>query len=204
MLDLIPVVSWIVHRGRCRTCRSKIPYSYVVFELLLGIVFALAYQSIGLTPALPVFLAFVMVLDFIVLYDLRHTIVPISSMVVLSILGIVFGFLQAGSLINLTHSFIAAAVISFAFFALYALSRGRAMGLGDAPVAFALSIAIGFPASLAGTVFSFWIGAVIGIALLLVSRGRTTMKSEIPFVPFLAIGYLLAFFTGWNPFFLIS
>lgn len=204
MLDLIPVVSWVVHRGRCRTCKSKIPYSYVVFELLLGIVFALAYQSIGLVSALPVFLAFIMVLDFIVLYDLRHTIVPISSMVVLAVLGVLFAFLKAGSLTLLTPSLIAAAVIAFVFFALYALSRGRAMGLGDAPVAFALSVGVGFPASLAGTVFSFWIGAVIGIALLLLSRGRTTMKSEIPFVPFLAIGYLLAFFTGWNPFFLIS
>ncbi len=204
VLDLVPILSWLTFRGRCRTCLSKIPFAYVLFEVVLGACFLFAYQSIGLAPALPVFLLLLIVLDFIVMYDLRHTIVPIWSMAILVLLGALFAYMHVPSMDILIHSLVAAVIIGFGFFSIYALSRGRAMGLGDAPVAFALSLAIGFPLSVAGTVFSFWIGAVIGIILLLVSRGRTTMKSEIPFVPFLALGYLLAFFTGWNPFFLIS
>jgi prepilin signal peptidase PulO-like enzyme (type II secretory pathway) len=51
-----------------------------------------------------------------------------------------------------------------------------------------------------GILFSFWIGALFGIAVLLRRRGGPTMGIEVPFVPFLAAGFLLAFFTQWNPF----
>ncbi len=203
VLDLMPVVSWLMHRGRCRTCKSKIPGAYIAFEVALGSVFALSYLHLGLTPVLPIFLAFLVVLDFVVMYDLRHTIVPMLSAGILIVLGVVLAYLQAGSLPAVVPTLIAAVIIAGGFLLVHVCSRGRAMGLGDTPISFALSLAIGYPASVAGVVFSFWIGAVIGICLLLVQRGRTTMKSEIPFVPFLALGYLLAFFSGWNPFFLI-
>lgn len=176
--------------------------SYVAYEASLAGLFALSYWKFGLVPALPMFLALLVVLGFIVLYDLRHTIVPVWSMVVLAVLAGIFGFLSASSLHEFMVSGIAAFVIGGGFFFIHAISRGRAMGLGDAPVAFALSLVTGYPQSVAGVVFSFWIGAVIGIVLLLLRRERTTMKSEIPFVPFLALGYLLALFTGWNPFFM--
>jgi prepilin signal peptidase PulO-like enzyme (type II secretory pathway) len=62
-----------------------------------------------------------------------------------------------------------------------------------------LSLLVGSQAFV-GLVFSFWVGAVIGIGILVLRRGGPTMGIEVPFVPFLAVGYLLAFFTQWNPF----
>jgi prepilin signal peptidase PulO-like enzyme (type II secretory pathway) len=74
------------------------------------------------------------------------------------------------------------------------------MGLGDAPVAFSLALLVGSAYAFAGLIFSFWIGALFGIGLLLARRGGPTMGIEVPFVPFLAAGFLLAYFTQWNPF----
>ena len=92
-----------------------------------------------------------------------------------------------------------AGVISLGFFLLYAFSRGRAMGLGDAPVSFALALLVGASLAIPGLLFSFWIGAIVGIAILATTPKGHRMGIEVPFVPFLAAGYLLAFFTQWNP-----
>jgi prepilin signal peptidase PulO-like enzyme (type II secretory pathway) len=197
--DLVPVFSWLAFRGRCRTCRSRVPGSYALFEGALGATFAVSYATLGLTLALGVFLAALTVLAFVVLYDLRHTIVPWGSTLLLGALSFIFACLRAPSLQVLGQDALVAGVIGIAFFLLYALSRGRGMGLGDAPIAFSLSLLVG-GAALPGLVFSFWIGAVIGIFILVLRRGGPKMGIEVPFVPFLAIGYLLAFFTQWNPF----
>ena len=74
------------------------------------------------------------------------------------------------------------------------------MGLGDAPIALGLSLLVGFGAAFSGLIFSFWIGALCGILILVLRRGGPRMGIEVPFVPFLAAGYLLAYFTQWNPF----
>jgi leader peptidase (prepilin peptidase)/N-methyltransferase len=198
-VDLVPVFSWLVFRGRCRTCHARVPMLYTLFEGTLAFLFALSYLQFGLTLQLPVFLAALVVLGFIVLYDLRHMIVPLGSMLVLIVLAGIFVLMQMLSMKALIILFVTAFGIGLAFFLLYFFSKGRAMGLGDAPVAFALSLLVGSQAFV-GLLFSFWVGAVIGIVILVLRRRGSRMSSEVPFVPFLAIGYLLAFFTQWNPF----
>ena len=77
------------------------------------------------------------------------------------------------------------------------------MGLADTPLVFGLALLVG-SAALSGFVFSFWIGAVIGILILLRRPAGTRMGVEVPFAPFLAAGFLLAYFTQWNPFTFIA
>jgi prepilin signal peptidase PulO-like enzyme (type II secretory pathway) len=198
-IDLIPVLSWLVFGGRCRTCRSKVPAQYAISEVTLGALFALSYIKFGFTIVLPVFLSLLCVLLFVVLYDIRHTIVPAWSSTAVIILGAAVGFLMRTSL----HAFLVQAgvsvAIAFAFFLVYFLSRGRAMGLGDTPMSFGLALMSGSMA-VTGVLFSFWIGAVIGIFILVMRRGGPTMGIEVPFVPFMAAGFLLALFTQWNVF----
>lgn len=193
--DLVPVFSWIFFRGRCRSCQAHVPGLYALYEAITGTVFALSYWKLGLTLSLAFFFIEIVVLLFIVMYDLRHTIVPWGSTLALLIPAVFFAIAhylpsQYG-IITLV-----AAVIGVGFFSLYFLSGGRAMGLGDAPVAFTLSLLVG-SAAFSGLLFSFWIGAVVGILILVFRRGGPKMGIEIPFVPFLALGYLLAFFTQW-------
>ncbi len=195
--DLVPVLSWAVWRGACRTCRARIPSRYALAELALGTSFALSYLSLGLSAALPFLLVSLFFLAVIVLYDLRHTVVPLAWALVLIASSFGFAWLQSGATSAFAVHLIIAGSIGLAFFLLFALSGGRWMGLGDAPVALALSLLAGSVA-VSGLLFSFWIGAVIGIGILVTHPKGHRMGIEVPFVPFLAAGYLLALFTQWN------
>lgn len=196
--DLIPILSWLMHAGKCRQCRARVPGAYALAELSLGMSFAAAFHLLGFAAALPFFLAALIVLLFIVLYDLRHMIVPAGSSTLLLIFALAVALLRAPAPQALGLTLIVAGVIALFFFLLHACSGGRAMGLGDAPVALALSLLAGTQA-VAGLLFSFWIGALYGVIVLSTRRGGPRMGIEVPFVPFLALGFLLAIFTGWNP-----
>jgi leader peptidase (prepilin peptidase) / N-methyltransferase len=197
--DLVPVFSWVAHRGRCRQCGVKLPVRYVLFESVFGGITTLAYLKLGIGVSLAVFLTTICILGFIVLYDLRHTIVPRAGSNLLILFSIAFAFISTETLGVITSHALSAVIITLFFLALHYGSRGRAMGLGDAPVAFALSLLVGSQA-FAGLLFSFWIGAIIGVGILLLRKGGPKMNIEVPFVPFMAAGYLLAYFTLWNPF----
>lgn len=196
--DLVPILSWAFHRGRCRTCGSSVPVLYLLYEVALGTVFLGAFLFFGLTLQLGLFLLALLPLAFIVIYDLRHTLVPMEASALFIFLSLVFAFVQAGSLVSLIPTIAYAAGIAAFFFLLFALSRGRAMGLGDTPVSFGLGL-LAAHASLAGLLFSFWVGGVIGIFILAFRRGGPRMGVEVPFVPFMAAGFLLAILTQWNP-----
>lgn len=196
--DLVPIISWLLSGGRCRACGSKVPVSYLYFEALVGFVFALGYWFIGPTLALPAFCAAVAVLAFIVLYDLRHTIVPRVASSALIVCAIMFALLSTGVDYMFGVSLVVASIIGLAFLALHVFTRGKAMGIADAPVAFALAL-LAAPYAFTGLLFSFWIGAVWGIGVLVTRRGGPRMGIEVPFVPFLALGFLIAYFLQWNP-----
>lgn len=172
-------------------------------EAALGIAFVLSYLVLGVSLLLPVFLLSLAVLTFIVAYDLRHTVVPTGASNALVGLGLFYAFLAAPTLASFGLSLLIAGIIAMCFFLMFALSGGRAMGLGDAPVALALSLLVA-PYAVGGLLFSFWIGALCGIVILVLRKGGPRMGIEVPFVPFLALGYLVAFFLQWNPISLLS
>jgi len=194
--DLVPILSWLAHRGRCRQCGARVPGLYALYELVLGGLFALSYAKYGFGLPLVLFLITLCILAFIVIYDLRHTIVPAPASTAFVIASALFCLAAYPGAYFLPLLY--AAGIALFFFLLYACSRGRAMGLGDTPVSFGLSLLTG-NAALAGFLFSFWIGGVIGILILVFRKGGPRMGIEVPFVPFMAAGFLLALFTQWNP-----
>lgn len=199
-LDLVPLLSWAASAGRCRYCSARLPATYLLIEATLALLFALSYVALGAGTALFVFLATLAVLAFIVLYDLRHTIVPLPGTLLLFAGSLSFALLTHGSVQGFGLTLLVAGGVGLFIFLLHALSGGRAMGLGDAPTAFSLALLVSAPYAVSGLLFSFWIGALFGIMLLLGRRGGPTMGIEVPFVPFLACGFLLAFFTQWTPF----
>ena len=154
--DLVPVFSWLIARGRCLTCGARIPGLYTATEALLAVVFALSYWSFGLTLVLLFFLAALFVLTITVLYDLRHTIVPTGASTLLIVLGLIVAALSSTTVTSFGTTLLTAGIIALGFFLLHVCSRGRAMGLGDTPIAFALSLLVA-PYAVAGLLFSFWI-----------------------------------------------
>lgn len=202
VLDLLPIFSYVLQKGRCRTCRAKITYTYVITELVLGVVFVLEYSVFGFTAILPVAYLFTFLLQILVLYDLRHTIVPFKLSVLLVFLGMIVAYMRTPSLPELSIQCLVSGAIALFFYLMHVLSAGRWMGLGDTPIALALSFFVGTEA-IPGLLFSFWIGAVVGIVILVRTPSSSRIGIEVPFVPFLACGYLLALYTQWNPLILI-
>jgi leader peptidase (prepilin peptidase)/N-methyltransferase len=196
---LVPVLSYIGTEGRAQCCGARISLLAPLSEVLLAALFALSYVSLGLTSVLPCLLVALSLLLSLVLYDLAHQILPSELLYPFVAVSALTGYLASPSAEAFRSQFLIALCIGGSLAIIHLLSRGRAMGLADAPLAFGLALLTGAGAP-TGFLFSFWIGAVVGIVLLLGRRGGLRMNSEVPFAPFLAAGFLLAYFTQWNLF----
>jgi prepilin signal peptidase PulO-like enzyme (type II secretory pathway) len=124
-------------------------------------------------------------------------IIPPAFLTLFFVLALLLSYLQTSGAFAPTLE--AAAAIAAFFLVLHYASLGRAMGFSDAPFAAALALMAGsWQIALSGLVYAFWIGAAGGI-LVLVGRPRgSRMGIEVPFAPYLALGFLLAYFTQWN------
>lgn len=202
-LDLIPVLSWLLSGGKCRRCGSRVPAAYLVAEALLGSLFVVAYLVTGLSIALPVLLACLALLLALVAYDLRHMMLPSGLSWPLILLSLLYAYLVAPTSYELGVVLLTSGLVAAFFFAFHVASGGRAMGLGDAPLGAALALIAG-PLAFSGVIYSFWIGGVIGIFVLLARAPGTRIGIEVPFAPFLAAGFLLALFTSWDILYIIG
>lgn len=206
--ELIPLISFVVLMGRCRSCKTKISLQYPIVEFITGLIFAglfLKFQDIFFLNALNFIftyayyaIAFSLLL-VIATYDIRHKIIPDALALILGIFAFVglFLFDINGSLGFYPHlptflDFASGFIIAFPFAFFWFISFGKWMGLGDAKLAISLGWLLGLSQALLGLVLAFWIGAVAGILLVIFSK-KHGMKSEIPFAPYLVLGTLLAF-----------
>ncbi len=203
--ELIPVLSFLFLRGRCANCGSKISRQYPALELASGALFLLLWselssnqfgQSLALTT---VAILFFWLLLIISVYDIRHKIIP-SQLVYPAVVAAAL-FLVLGIKNFMPHIF--SGLGFFAFFAiLWAASKGKWMGFGDAKMAFALGLFLGWPETLAAFFFSFWLGAFFGLILafynykLKAKSYKLLSGTQIPFAPFLFAGGLFAFLWG--------
>ncbi len=192
--DLIPVLSFVFLKGRCRYCKKKISIHYPIVEMLVG----LAFPLILLSPEMPdsfIGLYFLLIVSSFLLvifvFDLKHYIIP--DRVVFPAILIVF--LYRIFTFNLFLNCLVSAVAASAFFlAIYLISQGKWIGFGDVKLAFLMGLLLGFPKILVALFFAFMIGAIIGIGLI--SFKKKTMKSEVPFGPFLIVGTFIALLWG--------
>ncbi|MDP2651723.1 MAG: prepilin peptidase, partial [bacterium] len=199
---LVPIVSYFIQGGKARCCGAFLSLYAPLTELLLGGLFVFSYASFGFTlPLIPFTLSLSLLLA-LVLYDLVHQILPPVLLAIFVVASAATGFLSAPSFSAFLSTFYVALSIALFLALIHFLSRGRAMGFSDAPFAFGLALLTG-SAALPGFIFSFWIGAVVGILILLKRPAGSRMGIEVPFAPFLAAGFLLAYFTQWNPFIFI-
>lgn len=201
--ELIPVVSFLIQKGRCRHCGKKIAWQYPLVEGLTGIIFAftvwffvksnlwLSFHDLTFLILWLVGLAAAIV---IAITDLRFKIIPNGPFLILLSLGLFVLFLRwyyDGSLVA-GKDFTASAIQALFLASIWFFSKGQAMGLGDAKLIFATSLILGFPASLSAFLFSFWLGGIVSLVLL-ISRAYG-LKSQLPFGPFILLGSLLAYF----------
>lgn len=215
--DLIPVFSFIILEGKCRYCKKPISWQYPLVELATGLVFVLIFnfqlQPYGesltsFDPAIFNTCSLFLVSCFLIVifvYDLKHFIIPdkvIYPAIVIAFLYRLFEVLKFGHWDLIGNwkleigNFLGAALGASIFFLIIVLiSRGKWLGLGDVKLAFLMGLFLGFPDILVALFFAFLIGAIIGVGLILAKR--KTLKSEVPFGPFLVTGTFIALF--WGP-----
>lgn len=205
--ELIPVLSFIFLRGKCSGCKSGISWQYPLVELLTGIFFAFSVSiSLSYTHLiLNWFIASLLVLIFV--YDLKHKIIPDRFSVLFALGGILYSLLFG--LYGFLYFFLAGLILPLPFFLIWYLSKGRLMGLGDVKLMVGIGFTLGFLGGFSAILSAFFIGAVFGLLLILITRlwhssNRITMKSEIPFGPFLIFGFCLVFYFNFNVFQIIS
>ena len=194
---LVPIASYVFSGGRARCCGARISSVAPLSELLLGILFAFSFQMLGLTLALLFFLVALAALLALVLYDFAHQILPTPFLIIFLSASLAYAVFSSSNTQTLFLSLITALGCGLLLALVHILSRGRAMGLADAPLVVGLALLSG-PLALSGFVFSFWVGGAVGIVVLLGRPAGSRMGVEVPFAPFLAAGFLLAIFTGWN------
>lgn len=201
--ELVPLVSYIALRGRCRSCNAAISLQYPLVELASGCIFLLlfVFAPRGVLGVLPRGLPSGFLLPFVFfwlllilsVYDLRHQILPdvlVGAAAAAAILVVMAEGIRDPKLI-LVHGLAGAGLFLF-FGALWFFSGGRWMGLGDAKLSFAIGLFLGPVPALVALFLSFWMGAVVGIGWVLTHRIRT-LKIPIPFGPFLALGAFAAY-----------
>ncbi len=188
--ELIPFVSFIIQRGRCRRCRGRISWMYPLVELASGglvVGFALVF---GPAYSLPEIVSVVLGLGFLLLafFDAREYIVPDIVLLAMGALWLVYALMVDPSLL-LRHAPIAF-VLAGVFGILYLVSRGRWVGLGDVKLLLLIGFVFGYPFAGIITVLAVWAAVAAGITMV-ITRGAT-LKTPLPFGAFVAGMAILA------------
>lgn len=204
--ELIPIFSFLFQKGRCKTCKTKLSIQYILVELIMGLLFAgnflfiftktdTVFEFIGVTGLTSCILACMLV---IFVYDLKHKIIPdLFSFTAFGLSILLICFLSPYILIS---RILAAGLFYFSVWIIWKLSKGRMIGLGDAKLLLSIGMILGFVYGLSAIFIAAWLGAAYVVYLLLKVRlskthKHITMKTEIPFGPFLILGFLIVYFT---------
>lgn len=192
--ELIPLLSFLMQRGRCRRCGKRLSYQYPFIELLTGLGFMMLGarfipDPVAIMPADMVRflcgLGIFSCLLVIFVTDCKTQIIP-DSMVIIGCLSVVLEMIVRNGLISVFSVLPSAVGASCFFYVLWFITRGRGMGFGDVKLAFLLGLMTGYPLIVAALYVAFLTGAVSGVILMI--RGKKTLKSRIAFGPFLILG----------------
>jgi leader peptidase (prepilin peptidase)/N-methyltransferase len=190
-LDNVPIVSWLVLRGRCRHCSARISVRYPVVELLTAATFAAVVGIRGFDDDLLLELPFVAALIALAFIDFDHRILPNAIVYPLTVYGIVAAAVVDTS--DLPEHLIAGAG-AFLFLLLAVLAYPSGMGMGDVKLALLLGAMLGRTVGVALMVGMF--AALVPSIVLMARYGSAARKMALPFAPFLALGGVVALFFG--------
>ncbi|SFF92980.1 type 4 prepilin peptidase 1 . Aspartic peptidase. MEROPS family A24A [Desulfotomaculum arcticum] len=190
-LDMVPILSYLFLKGRCRYCGDKFSVQYPLVELFSGIMFLLVFIKHGF--GLPSLMLWVLVSILIIaaVIDIYHRIIPDGLVITGVLAGIPLTVIQSpDKLINGLIGFLIAGIIMLA---IAVVSKGG-MGGGDIKLSALMGLYLGWRGVLLALFISFFFGGMTGIFLLL--SGRKGRKDPVPFGPFLALGAVLTALWG--------
>lgn len=187
--ELIPVVSYLLQKGMSRCCKTIIPISYLIIELVTGILYMVSYHSFGFSYEFIISLIFISSLIVIIVSDIEYMIIldeviAVSSIIIIILDWIFFGLdYTAGKIIGGILAFVSMYVIKLIGDRLF---KKESMGGGDIKLMFLFGLVIGFPLSLCNIFLATFIAFPVAVYVLLKRK-----DSLIPFGPFLAMSAIL-------------
>jgi len=204
--ELVPVLSFVIQVGRCRMCKGKISWRYPAVELTTGLLFLLIYNLQPTTYDLVFYWLIASILIVIAAYDMRHKIIPDTFVYAFIFLGFLnlFGVWDLAFNMPSFLDLSAGPLLFLPFAGMWFFSHGTWMGFGDAKLAWGIGWFLGIGQGIAAIVLAFWIGAAASLLLLGIDRitgfyssvKQFTMKSEVPFGPFLILGTFIVLLYG--------
>jgi leader peptidase (prepilin peptidase) / N-methyltransferase len=187
--DNIPVLSYLLLRGRCRSCRAHIPVRYPAVELATGLLVGACLLRFGATPYAVLAACFCAVLITVSAIDLEHRTIPNRIVIPASAVVLAVQLVRAPSI-----EWPAAALGAFFFLFVAAIAHPGGMGMGDVKLALLLGAMLGRTVAVALMVGM--LAALVPAVALLVLHGPKARRMALPFGPFLAIGAIVALFAG--------
>lgn len=201
--DLIPVLSYLFLKGKCRYCKSRYGISALVVEILFGIVFLALYHFILLgQPTLILSMLWLTyytllfgTLGVMALYDRAHSYIPVSFLVMylfLTCAMFVLRLFEYGDVFTLLSPLF----VVLPFLIIWIATKGKGLGFGDVILFFGVGAFFGSLQGFAVLMISVWIGAVVGLYIKYILNKQYSKTTAIPFVPFIVFAFLIVLFTG--------
>lgn len=196
--DLFPVFSFLFLGGKCRYCREKISIQYPLVEIITGFIFLLLFNQQNILQSV-FYLIISSFLIIIFIYDLKHYLIPEIALFPAIIIAIIYYLIPPYNVQFILSGVFATLIATIFFFLLYWLSKERAMGFGDVELVILMGILLGWPNLFVALFLAFFLGAIIGLTLVFIpfkSAKKKSLKSAIPFGPFLIAGTFIAMIYG--------
>lgn len=192
----IPIISYLLLKGKCKACNSKIPISYLVTEIVTGLLFSVCYNSFDFTLDLIIALIFISSLIIVIISDIEYMII-LDEVLIVSTLTIIvvyimgFGFEQAAY-----HIYAGVG----AFIAMYAIKilgdkafKKESLGGGDIKLMFLFGLVLGFPMSICTIFLATFIAFPVALIILFSNK-----ENIIPFGPFLSMAAMIILVSKLN------
>ncbi len=192
ILDLVPILSFIFLRGKCRYCKEKISIKYLLYEILTGILFTLSYYRFGISYEFFISLIISSLVVIIFITDFNDMIILDSPIVIATILVLIIKFIYFGykevlfSLLSGILAFITMYLIGFIGKKIF---KREALGGGDIKFMFVAGVILSYKYALIMLILSNFVALPYAFASILLNK-----KSEVPFGPFLVGSLFIVFF----------
>ncbi|MBI3585267.1 MAG: prepilin peptidase [Nitrospinae bacterium] len=189
--DNIPIISFLILRGRCRYCQSPISWRYPIVELITGLIFLSLYLNFRISPQFFIYALLCTSLIIIAFIDLEHKIIPD----VITLPGIIIGLTLSLTIphITLINSIKGLLLGGGLFYAIAIISRGG-MGGGDIKLIAMVGSFLGWKNVLLTIFLGSLFGSIVGIVLIILKKKNR--KDMVPFGPFLSLGAIVSIFYG--------
>jgi prepilin signal peptidase PulO-like enzyme (type II secretory pathway) len=190
--DLFPVFSFLFLKGKCRYCKKPISAQYPLVELATGLIFVLILNQFQILNIVNLIFLFYIssALIIIFVYDLKHYLIPDKILLPAVIIALIYNLVPPYNWQHINYNFLAALIASGFFLIIFLISKGKWMGFGDVKLAVLMGLLLSIPNIFVALFLAFFFGAIIGVILMVFEK--KSLKSEIPFGPFLITGTFVA------------